>query len=82
MTKKNDRFFWSFSQHKNTHTFLNHNSFPEKKSCLYILSYQSDSNLRTKNHLFNTNFEKRQKKMTKKNDRFCYQDTKVNTCTL
>ena len=60
--EKNDPFFSSFLLHKNTYTFLNHNSFLQKISYLYILSYQSDSNLSTKNHLSDTNSEVRQKK--------------------
>lgn len=62
MTKKNDPLNLSFFRDKNTHSFLNHNSFLKKNSYPYILSYQLDSNWSTKNHLSNTNFEDRQKK--------------------
>lgn len=66
MTKKNDRFNLSFLQYKNTYTFLNSQLFSLKKSDLYILSYQSDSNSSTKNLLFDTNLKERQKKWLKK----------------
>ena len=65
-SEKNVRFLSPFSLHKNTTTFWTCNPFFQLFSLFYILSYQSDSNLRTKKQPFNNELQKEAKKMTKK----------------
>ena len=55
MTNENVRFFFVIFQLQNTYSFLNLQFFLQSFFLLYILSYQSDSLICTKNLLLLTN---------------------------
>ena len=66
MTNENVRLNSSFFSYKNRHSFLTANYFLQEFFHFYILSYQHDSEMRTKIALLITKHKERQKKWLKK----------------